>query len=185
MLTKNEKDRLTAAERAYWKDESMVKHCVNKAMLLFDLRGKIAIIEKTGIKTDFCFGYGVFDGDFDSAAGMAAHARKSECYFIRENHRSAPYADTINTLNSSRWIAYAAPKYCGKCEELYNVCFVRDYEYQESKLPPNAFVLTADEIKAYKLVLAKAAQEHHKKINTYLKRYGLTKVNSWTYWADE
>lgn len=185
MLNKQEKERLTTIERNYWKNESMVKHCVNNAMLLFDLRGKTVIIEKTAIKTDFCFGYGAFDGDYDSAAGMAAHARKSERYFIRENHRSAPYADTINTLNSSRWIAYAAPKYCGKCEELYNICFVRDYEYQESKLLPNAFVLTADEIKAYKLVLAKAAQEHHKKINTYLKRYGLTKVNSWTYWADE
>lgn len=185
MLNKQGKERLTAAEHNYWKDESMVKHCVNNAMLLFDLRGKIVIIEKTAIKTDFCFGYGVFDGDYDSAPNMAAHARQSKRYFIRENHRNAPYADTINTLNSSRWIAYAAPKYCGKCEELYNICFVRNYEYQESKLPPNAFVLTADEIKAYKLVLAKAAQEHHKKINTYLKRYGLTKVNSWTYWADE
>ena len=56
MLNKQGKERLTAAEHNYWKDESMVKHCVNNAMLLFDLRGKIVIIEKTAIKTDFCFG---------------------------------------------------------------------------------------------------------------------------------
>lgn len=29
----------------------------------------------------------------------------------------------------------------------------------------------------------KAKQE--KRINTYLKKYGLTKIHSWSYWADE
>ena len=189
MLSKQDKERLTAAEREYWKDESMVKHCVNCATFLFDLRGKIVIIEKTGIKTDFCFGYGVFGGDesFDNALEMAAHARKSERYFIRENHRSAPYAETIEALNNNSWIAYASPKYIGDSKQMLNINFMRDYEYCErnKQLPENSFLLTDEEKKAYKLVLAKAAQEHHKKIKAYLKRYGLTKVNSWTYWEDE
>lgn len=54
MLTKNEKDRLTAAERAYWKNEKMVKFCVNKTLLIFDLRGKIVTIDnktKKEVKT--------------------------------------------------------------------------------------------------------------------------------------
>lgn len=187
MLSKQDKERLTAAEREYWNDERMVKHCVNCATFLFDLRGKIVIIEKTGIKTDFCFGYGVFGGDYDSALDMAAHARKNEHYFIRENHRSAPYAETIAALNDSRWIAYASPKYIGDSKQMLNINFMRDYEFceKEKRLPENSFLLTDEEIKAYKLILAKAAQEHHKKIKAYLKRYGLTKVNSWTYWADE
>lgn len=183
MLNKQEKEKLTALEKAKWKDESMVKYCVNKAAFLYDLRGKTVIVEKHGIETHFCFGYSLsrYDSeDYDRANEMADYASKNEWYFITKNHERAGYASTIEALNDGRWKAYARPEYCGNCPDLYSICFCR----WDERIPEDGFELTDTEKRGYKLILAKAAQEHHKKIKAYLKRYGLSKVESWSYWQD-
>ena len=186
MLTKQEKERLTAAERSYWKDERMVKHCVSRALLFFDLRGKIFTIEKRDVNTNFCFGYHDYgDFNYDAASDMAAYARQNQLYFLRENHKSAGYAERIHDLDNSRYIVYARPNYTGDCPELYEISFIYKCDYDESRLPQNSFILTDDEKALYKRKLTEACKLHHKKLEAYLKRYGLSKVRSWTYWADE
>lgn len=186
-MTKQEKERLTEAERKYWKEESMVKHCVGNTAVLFDLRGKIVPIEKARVRTNFCFGYSDYiEGDYEDANRMANHAGNSEMYFLRENHRRAGYSDIIKDLNDSWYVAYAIPHYCGKSEELYSICFEKKWELETGKkLPENAFILTPEEIQEYKRKLVEAIKLHHKKLAAYLKRYGLSKVNTWTYWQDE
>ena len=182
MLNKEEKARLTQIESTYWKDDSMVKHCVNSAAFLFEIRGKVVIVKKTPIKKDFCFGYSLskYDSEsYDNANEMADYASKSQHYFIMENHRNAMYARIISYLNG-RFKAFARPNYYGKCPDLYSIEFRREWE----SIPEGAFELTDAEKSAYKLILAKAAKEHHKKIMSYLKRYGMEKVNSWSYWRD-
>lgn len=183
MLNKEEKARLTQIESAYWKDNSMVKHCVNSAAFLFEIRGKVVIVKKSHIKTDFCFGYSLsrYDSEsYDNANDMADYASKNQHYFIVENHKDADYARTISNLNSTRFKAYARPYYYGKCPDLYSI----DFCYSWENIPEGAFELTDAEKSAYKLILAKAAKEHHKKIMSYLKRYGMEKVNTWNYWRD-
>lgn len=183
MLTKQEKEKLTAAERSEWKDEGMVKYCVNKAMLVYELRGKLVPIDKTTIVTRFCFGYSDYiEGDFESANHMAAYASSNEKYFIRENHKGAVYARTIEMLNDKRFVAYAMPSY-GNVNAPYGIRFERKWELE--KLPENAFILTDEEVQAYKRKLVEACKLHHKKIMAYLKRYGLSKVETWSYWRDE
>lgn len=184
MLNKQEKARLTEIESVYWRDDHMVKHCVNRASFLHNLRGKIVVVEKQSIKTDFCFGYSLsrYDSEsYDNANEMARYAAENQRYFIKENHRNANYASTISMLNSERWKAYARPHYCGNCPDLYSIGFCRDWE----DIPKDAFVLTDAEKSEYKLTLARACKEHHKKIMAYLKRYGMEKVNTWSYWRDE
>ena len=48
-----------------------------------------------------------------------------------------------------------------------------------------AYILTDEEraelIREYK----KAMQAHEKRVNAYLKRYGISKIKVWTYWIDE
>lgn len=184
MLTKNEKERLTIAEREYWKTESMVKHCVNKTALIMDLRGKIVPIEKHNVETNFCFGYSLhIPNDFEETNELAEHCGDSVHYFLTENHKRAGYAETIETLNDKRYVAYARPEYCGKCETLYCINFIEIYKRES--IPENAFILTEEEVNEYKRKLASAAILHHKKLAAYLKRYGLTKINTWTYWQDE
>lgn len=45
-------------------------------------------------------------------------------------------------------------------------------------------VMTADDIDTIKAAYQAAAAKHEKKVDAYLKRYGTSKVNAWTYWRD-
>lgn len=186
MLTKQEKERLTTAVTNYWKEKSMINYCVNKALLIFEVRGKIVPIDKHSVETRFCFGYSDYiPNDYESAWDMAHHAQTNERYFIRENHRRAEYADIISDLNNSRYVAYARPCY-GSLNTTWSICFEDKYDLEcGKKLPDHAFILTKEEVQAYKRKLAEACKLHHKKLVAYLKRYGLSKVESWTYWQDE
>ena len=185
MLTKQEKERLANAEKLNWKDEKMVKYIVDKTMLLFELRGNIVPIEKKSVKTHFCFGYSCHvPDDFENANHMAAYAQKNEMYFLRENHRDAGYARTIDLINDGR---YQAVAFCNtrNPEAPMSINMRNRYDIEVEGLPDNAFILTEEEVQAYKRKLAEACVLHQKKLAAYLKRYGLSKVESWSYWQDE
>lgn len=185
MLTKQEKERLANAERLVWKDEHMVKYIVDKTMLLFELRGNIVPIEKKSVETRFCFGYSCHvPDDFENANRMVVHARKNEMYFLRENHRNADYARTINLINKGYLQAVA---FCNtrNPEAPMTINLRNKYDIEVEGLPDNAFILTEEEVQAYKQKLAEACVLHQKKLAAYLKRYGLSKVESWSYWQDE
>ena len=185
-MNKKDKERLTAAERIVWGSERMVKHCVDHTLLLFDLRGKIVTIEKCKVNTHFCFGYSDFDNrSRERAEQMSAHARKSEIYFLRQNHKEAKYAWKIARINDKNNIVYAAPNYSEAGNIIYYIGHMNRWDYECKGLPENGFILTDEETRAYKLKLAEACKLHQKKLETYLKRHGLSKVETWTYWADE
>lgn len=182
MLSKQEKAKLTALFAETWKDEKMVKYEVNNTLSTFDLRGKTITIEKKKIKTNFCFGYSLsrYDTeDYDNANKMAEYAQENTKYFIKENHANSNYGKIINLLNNSRWKFYARQHYYTG-ENLYSIDFCRAWE----DIPEGAFELTEAEKQLYKMELVKAIKEHHKKIMAYLKRYGMEKVNTWSYWQD-
>jgi len=44
--------------------------------------------------------------------------------------------------------------------------------------------MTADERKAIIKGLRWGRAQFEKRLNTYLKRYGVSKIHTWTYWAD-
>ena len=43
---------------------------------------------------------------------------------------------------------------------------------------------TVEEIELILQAYKEAAADHEKKVRSYLKRYGTSKVNAWTYWRD-
>ena len=45
-------------------------------------------------------------------------------------------------------------------------------------------IITDEEAKIILDAYKQAAVAHRKKVDSYLKRYGLSKVHSWTYWRD-
>ena len=45
-------------------------------------------------------------------------------------------------------------------------------------------IATQEEIDAILTAYKEAAADHEKKVRSYLKRYGTSKVNAWTYWRD-
>lgn len=168
-----------------WKDEKMVKHCLKEMGYIVGLEnGDIIILEKPRIKKDFCFGYSdsSYDTvDYDNANDMAHHARKSEEYFIDKNLDQI--RDTIKGLKSKEGARFKwgiSTKYTGQKE---NSKLKEIYQYDQFDGKEHTEV-SKDDIDRVIQGYEEVEKAFNKRLKTYLKRYGLTKVNSWSYWKD-
>lgn len=172
-------------------DNHMVDFCTKKAEVVFKTeKGFFCEVEKEDIKKDFCFGYSDsrYDTeDYDRANNMAAHARKSVDYFRAENLKKLNdcisfYSDTRNELYFQNHYIHQ------KNNVLKNVV-----SFQYWNMPKDIFNKEYKEYtpvseKDRKLIVEAYQKEKElfsKRLETYIKRYGLSKVNSWSYWRDE
>lgn len=170
-----------------WSDQSMVDYCLKKAAHIVELEnGDIIIIDKPSIQKNFCFGYSDsrYDTeDLDRAERMAAHARKSVDYFMKENLSGINTTITqLNGQDSNRYEFRIAIPYTGqpKDSQLKSIWPVARWENRGSEFPVLEGENLRRVIEGYEVV--KAAFE--KRLNTYLKKYGLSKIHSWSYWQD-
>ena len=171
----------------YWKDDKMIDFCMKKAAYIVPLEnGDITEIEKPSIETHFCFGYGMngisTEEDYQDAQSMMHHADTNEQYFIDENMKGIN--SYIENLKDKHIKVYKYVHYCGKCDiRLKGINFYRHFEIPESNLK-DCKELTAGEreemIKGYEIV----KKQFEKRLHTYLKRYGLSKLHTWTYLVD-
>ena len=192
--------------KVWGKDERMTNYCVNKAAAVIELPGgEITVIDKQHIETRFCFGESGYD--YDDAASAAQHARTSEDYFKRENmgHFDNMIHDLEQCMNDDgykRLVIYTGGAYCGQTEDcrLRNFGFARLTDIIDacggscylSELPGRELrvcgqacrVATREELTIILDAYKAARQAHEKKVDAYLKRYGLSKVHAWTYWRD-
>ena len=159
--------------------------------------GNIIAIEKPMIEKNFCFGAGIngistFEEE-KTASDMAEYAKNSVNYFIEQNIK--PLKDTIKNLelclNNINYSCYTFVSYMGQpdtsCLMRFKVCHVAHNPENESymwsalrtvkKLEPGDIKLI---IKGYEEVIEK----FNKRLNTYLKKYGLSKIQTWTYLVD-
>lgn len=211
MLTKEQKARLRAEYARVWESERMIDFCTNKVAVLAELPGGDFIpIEKESIEKDFCFGESGYDAD--EAAHMAHIARTSESYFKRENMKKHDgmirgieeqytiYADDHGLPRFVLLISdrpYISSPEDGRLRHLHfersgNVidalggsCYTRELPGSTVEIHGNAYrVPTLEELDIIKSAWEEARKEHEKKVDAYLKRYGTSKVNAWTYWRD-
>lgn len=181
--------------KTYWKnDAGMMKHLKTTIAAVVELEnGDLIPIDKPRIETRFCFGYGLYgrstEEEYNDAENMRQHAETSRDYFIKENLKGIE--ETIKELNDDSFEVYTALAYIGQAEgtktksyHITRLCNNPEYNpawwanYKEL-----AKMTTADRerlIKAYEEV----KQDFIKRLNTYLKRYGLSKVYTWTYLVD-
>lgn len=170
-------------------DQKMVDFCVKEAGYIVELEnGDILAIEKPRIEKNFCFGYSDsrYDTeDYDRANAMADHARKSTEYFIEQNMKDIN--DQIANLegtgkNAGHWVYRLRIKYYKQPEDskLKTINTFRWYDEEAEKYPALEGENLRRVIEGYKVVKA----DFEKRLQTYLKRYGLSKVNSWSYWQD-
>lgn len=182
-MTKQEKQEIRERyEIVYGNSAKMVDYCTNSVFSVWKFRDGIVPVKKEKIKTNFCFGYSdsKYDTeDYDRANRLVEIATENQQYFIKQNHKNAGYAAVICLLGNKDFYAYACPRYDDN-SGIYGVYFRR----VGNSIPQNAVLLTTEERDEYRKILAEACKAHHKKIMTYLKRYGLTKVNAWSYWQD-
>lgn len=197
-------------ERVWHGDEKMIRYGLGKVAEITELsNGLFFTIEKERIETDFCFGYSdspYNTEDYDRANNMAHHARTNEDYFFNENMKK--YREALEILNTGerhyvRYMPTLHPcyteydenrRYCalrfltvgdvlealggsGDLEAIKGTTInSRGYDY---------YVCTDEDLDRIRAAYDRVLNSHEKKVRAYLKRYGLSKVNSWSYWRDE
>jgi len=188
-----------------WDSPRMIDYCVNKVAAVAVLpSGEIITVDKQSIEKDFCFGESGYD--YDEAQSAAAHARKSESYFKAQNMKHFTEwlkdLDEARTMRGNYALVIGSKQYTGQTEDckLAFVEFVRLSDLIDAcggscyleELPGKVLtvrgcerrVATPEEIDLITGAYKTAAAQHEKKVDAYLKRYGTSKVNAWTYWRD-
>ena len=176
-----------------WKDdEKMVKFCqgeISNAVKLSD--GRIVVVEKQKLVTSFCFGYSTCgQGAEYEEANEAAHvANTSEDYFREQNLKE--FDNKIALLKTDKeesWYMDAYLSQSNYCScglvNIHEVVGLRRYDFEEQRHGTYVEITEDDR----KLIIAMYEEEKEKmstRIDTHLKRYGLSKLNVWTYWRDE
>ena len=200
--------------RKAWDGADMIEYFKNNFSSAVRLsNGGLLVFEKPTIDKDFCFGYGMQCGtDYDDANKMASHAATSEKYFLDQNLKEFDNkikeletmqnswgSSCVLLLDRKCYYSQKAPlnvfnyflsscglNYYEKCnisvmagttKYLENFdgigCY---YDLSEATTEDRANILAA---------LKHERQKFEKRLKTYLKRYGLSKVRTWSYWADE
>lgn len=165
-----------------WKDEKWRKYYEKNIDDVVEIQGKLIALEKPGIKKDFYFGEHGFD--FDEKQKQAAEAKKSESFFISEN---------LNQINCDKWLLkegykhYIGVKYSGSPEDT-RICCVYDahiFDVESGDFDITGKIeLTENDVQTLLKAYENQKIRFKKRLKTYLKRYGLTKVSCSTYWAD-
>lgn len=160
--------------------------------------GGLLTIEKPKIKTNFCFGYGYCgmstEEEREFAESTRDYAKSHSDYFIHENLKQlTETTDLINEyLNSEKpnYIGtiplspYVVDRFGdGKTKDLHfmdswrfeNLATETKKLYRKATTAELQRILTAYEIEI---------KTFEKRLQAYLKRYGLSKLHTWTYLSD-
>lgn len=184
MKTQTELKELFAQHvTAYWKDKHMSDYCIKKAAYIVELDGgELFEIDKPDIKKDFCFGYGYCgvstEDDYRNAEQARSNAATNQDYFIAKNLKGID--DTVKALDEYK--VYKRPHYIGQA--LDSLLYTIEYREDWDEAPKNSTELTPEEIEKIKIGYQEVRKQFVKRLNTYLKRYGLSKLNTWTYLSD-
>lgn len=161
----------------------MINYCMSKAQVVVKTeKGYFIEIDKPSIKKHFCFGESGYD--FDEAQECAHVARTSTDYFMEENLQAIN--DAIADLNNPDKKCYATPSYEGSAIrhlvviEPYRIGYWYAYKQKNGLMEE----LTEKDRETLLEAYMKVREAFSKRLTTYLKKYGLSKVHAWTYWRD-
>ena len=166
-----------------WKDQKMVDYCVKKTARIVELSdGALICIEKPAIKTRFCFGYHAnvhYTEEISTAEEAAAHAAKSQEYFKTKNLESMDAM--LKALENSE--TGIRPQYTSSPEgtKICALVFPEPWE----PLPPGYRRLLSEDREKLREAYRTERGVFAARLDAYLKRYGLSKVETWTYWLEE
>lgn len=174
---------------------------VSNAVKLSD--GKIVVMDKQKIQTSFCFGES--GHDYDEAVDMAYRVAKTEDYFMSEN--LSCYDKILAKLENT---SEPMPN-CYGCTELQEraclqrlkTCYTSEgnifgitsqwYGWNEQWARHNRmmkgtddvlFKLEGDDLELVKKLVNFERDKFERRLKAYWKRYGSSKLKTWTYWRD-
>lgn len=175
-------------ETEAWPDSPrMVGFCSKKVAHIVELTtGDIITIEKPTIQKNFCFGYSLsrYDSeDYDRANAAAAHAATDTEYFMERNLAQLDsLLEILNGKNTDQE-AYICTKYysCPEDSKLKDLQFFFWHDRRCEQYPKLEGEDLRRVIEGYQIV----REAFVKRLENYLKRFGMTQVNTWSYWQDE
>ena len=183
MTTKELLSEIEEEYRKVWPDlPDMVKHCMKQVYAAAKLpNGCIYIVRRPEIKKRFCFGY--HNDDYEETAAAAREARDDEEYFRQKNmeqldeeqRRAHKYRYLCDTYDGSRRLVQFCSSYPGR--EDNDLAYLREKGHEP-------WLATDEDRKLIDAAYEEARKKFSRRVETYLKKYGLSKVRSWTYWAD-
>lgn len=177
--------------------------CYPLAVRLTD--GRVIFCERVGLETSFCFGHGqngiTTEEESRSAFNSAGVARTNEDYFISEN------MEGIREKVAKAKGSYKVHGYKSDCVYCYSYTvrqgrkeqhiFFSDSDIKELMTSPYGYghYLSQDQLESLKpiegedrqrVVKLYEAEEANRlrRVQNYLKRYGLSKLKVWTYLVD-
>ena len=192
---KNEQAALKAeyldiiAAEVWNNDKGMLDFISKKiSQIIKTSKGYLIPLDKPDIETRFCFGYSLsrYDTeDYDRANDMVDYASKSVEYFKSENLKKI--TEWIKAIENDevyiRTHYYNSPAN-SRAKTLVHMNFNRLYNMTEEQKAEYKLLTGADKemvLNAYKIELAK----FEKRLDSYIKRYGTSKLKCWSYWQDE
>lgn len=188
-LSRDDKTMLAKQYGKVWgDDEKMVEHCVKSASGYIRFGRELLVMDKPHIKTEFCFGEHGYD--YDEVAEECDRARSDVERFKRENIawncKAQRHLDEMEDGRREPYIFlkhyYSQPDDCPLCY----VQWCSEFDSRDAydlKSKPNR-KMTDEEQSRFKEFCEDEVAKFEKRLDTYLKRYGLSKCHFWTYWAD-
>jgi uncharacterized protein (DUF1015 family) len=179
-------DIIKAEYAKIWKtDTKMIDYCVKKitGIVQFEDSGYYCF-EKPSIETRFCFGYGQngisTEEDYENAAEEMRKASEKEVFFA-ENMR---VFEALEEMINYDGIVYSVNRYDNPNVKLRSL--TTDYEERKwgkiygtvmSKITPVDRLMLKKELENQK-------KKFEKRLETYWKRFGASKLKTWTYLVD-
>jgi 23S rRNA A2030 N6-methylase RlmJ len=172
-------------EKVWKNDEKMIDFCLKKITGIVRLAdGGLFTFEKPTIETKFCFGYGLYGistEEEDQGARHSCELAKKKKNFIAENMR---FFNHIQECLNYDGTIYSTCHYPGSPNLLRNI----DTDYTERRFGRPVFykagILSPEDIENLKTELENQKNLFRKCLETYWKRYGASKLKTWTYLVD-
>lgn len=181
-----------------WKTEDMREFARKRCGNLVELsNGKIICFEKPSIKTRFCFGYGYngrsTDEEENAASDLSQDAKESIDRFISSNleeidRKISRLEEALKSIQRQVWIMV---EYYGQPDNsrlvgytVVNVCDSPECSPEDYHNSKGLQKLGEEDIQIILGGLEEQKRLFLKRLNTYLKRYGLSKIDTWTYLRD-
>lgn len=153
------------------KTDSDVKYYSKQYVGAIKLDDNYYLIEKPSISNRFCFHD---EGpQYDFYKKLTSDDSLMRKYFIKENE--GEFTDTLDRINKGERVGIENSEYMNQCHVYVgNNCYGRDYGREA----------TEEEKALIKEGLNFGLKMFGKRLETYLNRYGTSKIHTWTYWAD-
>lgn len=176
MLTNKEYAKLMAETCGWARSENMQKHFEKSVLYAEELSAGIVEFDKPHLETHFCYGWG---------QGRSTESASNACDDVESDYEVF-LAENLEHDGSQRWLKQIEENpdcvYLGQKYETGKMVFFRVLRPWDME---KGFVkATAEDVEKIKKGLKAQIDDLTKRCATYWKRFGGSKLKTWTYWAD-